>query len=336
MNVPGSPIVGVVLPFRDAGATLAEAAETIRRQTLADFECILVENGSKDESAEVARALCRRDPRFRVIAAQGGLVEALNAGIEAVRAPWVARMDADDLAHPQRLERQIALLDSDPSLTIASCLVSCFPEPDLRDGMRRYEAWLNSLRDPDEIRNGLFVESPLPHPTVVASRAALLAAGGYRDTGGPEDYDLWMRLILSGHRAGKVSKVLLRWRDSLQRLSRVDPRYAADRFLETKLRYLPRVVAPAAPIQIWGAGAVGRAWARALGDRGYDIARFIDIDPRKIGRRIRGVPIEPPTRLDPADGFVLAAVGSAGAREEIVAWLRGHGLRPWVDHLAVA
>jgi cellulose synthase/poly-beta-1,6-N-acetylglucosamine synthase-like glycosyltransferase len=330
------PAVSVVLPFRDAAPTLAAAIESIHGQTLADFECLLIDNGSKDESGAIARALCLRDARFRMLEASGNLVDALNAGIEGARSAWIARMDADDLALPRRLECQIALLDDDPSLSIGGCLVSCFPESNLRDGMRRYEAWLNSVRTPEEIRNAIFVESPLPHPTAVLSRAALLAVGGYRDTGGPEDYDLWLRLILGGYRAAKVPEMLLRWRDSPRRLSRVDPRYAPERFMETKLRYLPQVVPPTMPVQIWGAGPIGRQWAKELQTRGYRIHRFIDVDPRKIGRRARGVSVEPPSRLHPGDGFVLCAVGSPGAREKIETWLRGRGLAPWEDYLTVA
>jgi glycosyltransferase involved in cell wall biosynthesis len=330
------PAVSVVLPFRDAAATLAEAVESIRAQTLSDFECLLIDNGSRDDSLGIARALAGDDSRFRIIGASGNLVDALNAGIEAARAPWIARMDADDICRPRRLERQLALLNADPTLTIASSLVECFPASELRDGMRRYEAWLNSVRDAEEIRNALFVESPLPHPSVVVARAALLTIGGYADSDGPEDYDLWMRLLLAGHRAAKVPEALLRWRDSPRRLTRIDPRYAPDRLLETKLRYLPHVVAPTSPIQIWGAGPIGRRWAKELGQRGYPIRRFIDVDPRKIGRRAHGIAVEPPSSLDPGEGFVLSAVGSEGAREEIDAWLRDRGLRPWNHYLTVA
>jgi hypothetical protein len=103
-----------------------------------------------------------------------------------------------------------------------------------------------------------------------------------------------------------------------------------------KLHYLPEVVPPARPLQICGAGPIGRHWAKQLQRRGYRIARFIDVDPRKVGRKAGGIPIESLSQLDPAGGFVLAAVGTVGAREDIDAWLRGRGLRPWEDYLALA
>ena len=245
-------------------------------------------------------------------------------------------MDADDLAHPRRLELQLAASAAEPSLAIVGCLVSGFPAAALRDGMRRYVAWSNSLVTSEQIRDALFVEAPLVHPSVVIARRALDAVGGYRDVDLPEDYDLWMRLILAGHRAAKVPEHLLEWRDSPLRLTRTDPRYGQSRILATKLRYLPEVVPMSTPIQIWGAGPIGRGWARDLEELGYSIRRFVDVDPRKLGRRLRGIPVEAPSQLDRADGFVLTAVGAPGAREQIQTYLAERGLSPWVDHLAVA
>jgi glycosyltransferase involved in cell wall biosynthesis len=334
--VNATPRVSVVLPFRDAGATLADALRSIAAQTLPAFECLLVDNGSLDASTVTAHDAARRDARFRVLRSDGGLVQALNAGIAAARAPYIARMDADDLSHPARLAQQLAALAADPSLAVMSCLVECFPAAASGNGMRRYAAWLNGLRTPDAIRAALFVESPIAHPSAVVTRSALDAVGGYRDTGGPEDYDLWMRLLLRGYRAGKVGAVLLAWRDSPQRLSRVDPRYRRRRFLDTKVAHFPTAVAPGTPVQIYGAGPTGRAWARALAARGYPVRRFVDVAPQRWHRRIDGVPVHPPARPERRDGFALAASGAPGAREQLEEWFQRCGLRPCDDYLAVA
>jgi len=330
-----SPYVSVILPFRDAEATLAEALATLRCQSLSDFECLLIDNESADRSASVAATVCRLDRRFTQLRQSGTLVAALNAGLAAARAPYLARMDADDLAHPKRLELQLALLVRDSSLSIASALVSSFAAGRLQDGMQRYTAWVNSLRTPEEIRNGLFIESPLPHPTVLMRREAL-AATRYREVDGPEDYDLWMRLLLLGHRAAKVPSILLRWRDSPRRLTRVGLQYRQRSILETKWRYFPQVVAPGTSIQICGAGRTGKRWAMALRARGYTIRRFVDVDLRKQGRSVCGAVVDDPSQLKPEDGFVLAAVGTPNAREQIETYLRQFGLRPWQDYLAVA
>ena len=331
-----APRVSIVLPFRDAAATLAGTLDSLAAQTLGDWECLLIDDGSADRSAAIARARAAGDPRWRLLRGGGGLVDALNRGIAAARAPLIARMDADDLALPERLARQAALLDSDPSLTLAGCLVEAFPAAAVSDGMQRYIDWLNRLCSPESIRDALFVESPLAHPSVMIRADALRAAGGYRDVDGPEDYDLWLRLLLDGGRAAKVPQVLLRWRESPGRLSRVDPRCHRRRFLATKLAHLPRVVPPGTPVQICGAGPTGRRWARALRDHHYPVRRFYDVVASRCGRRIDGVPVQPPDTLDPHDGFLLAATGRPGARAHIQEWLSARGLLPWRDFLAVA
>jgi glycosyltransferase involved in cell wall biosynthesis len=331
-----NPVVSVVLPFRDAVATLASAIDSVQRQTLSAFECVLVDNQSRDGSQAIAQQVCASDQRFRVITQPGTLVDALNAGIAAVHSSFIARMDADDLAAPQRLEAQYDLLVGDSSLSVASCLVSAFPEASIRDGMRRYVAWSNSICSPERIRESLFVESPLIHPSVMMRRSALDFVGGYITSDGPEDYDLWLRLLLSGHRAAKIRDVLLQWRDTPTRLTRTDPHYAAARIFATKLRYIPSVLPRGTNVQICGAGPIGRRWAHALRRLGYSVRRLIDVDARKHGRIIAGAMVEPPHHLDAKDGFVLAAVGVPGARLQVEVYLQERGLQPWVDYLAVA
>ena len=331
-----TPRVSVVLPFRDAAATLDAALDSIAAQTLRDWECLLIDDGSSDASAEMARARAATDARWRLLRAGGGLVDALNRGIAAARAPLIARMDADDVSMPERLERQAAALDADATLTVVSCLVEAFPAELVTDGMRRYLDWLNGLTTAAAIRDALFVESPIVHPSAMVRAEALRAIGGYRAFDGPEDYDLWLRLLLSGGRAEKVPHVLLRWRESPQRLSRVDPRCHRRRFLATKLEHLPRVLRPGASVQIWGAGPSGRLWARALADRAHPVRCFYDVAPRRWGRAIAGIPVHRPAAPNPGDGFLLIAAGTPGAREWITGWFAQHGLRPWEHYLAVA
>lgn len=330
------PRVSVVLPYRDAAATLPAALASIAAQTFTDWECLLIDDGSADASATLAGARAAGDPRWRLLTAGDGIVAALNRGVAAARAPLIARMDADDIALPHRLARQVAAFDADPRLTVVACLVEAFPAAAVTDGMRRYLAWLNGLVSPEAIRDALFVESPIAHPSAMLRTDALRAAGGYRAFDGPEDYDLWLRLLLDGGRATKVPEVLLRWRESPRRLSRVDPRCHRRRFLATKLAHLPRVVAPGTPVQIWGAGPSGRQWLRALREHGYPVRRLYDVAPKRWDRLVDGVRVHRPAAPDPAHGFLLAAAGTPGAREQIGQWFARHGLRPWAHYLAVA
>jgi len=258
------------------------------------------------------------------------LVGALRAAIGASDAELLARMDADDRCHPDRLAKQLEMLDARPELAAVGSAVRCFPAELVAAGMRRYEEWLNSLLTPEQIAGDIFVESPMCHPSVTMRRTAYEAVGGYLDDGCPEDYHLWLRFHAHQLPMAKSPRVLLEWRESADRLTRVDPRYDHDRFFELKERYLlAGPLAERSRITIWGAGRNGRAWGRRLEARGRAIGAYVDVDRRKIGRAIRGVPIIAPEELEPCGSaqYLVAAVGTTGARPRIREFLHQRGLR---------
>jgi glycosyltransferase involved in cell wall biosynthesis len=302
---------------------------------------VAVDDGSEDGSGEVLERRARSDSRLRVIhQPPSGLVPALNAGLDACTAPYVARMDADDVSHPRRLKLQAELLDRHPEVGVVSCLIRHFPRRRVEEGFRLYEEWLNGLVTPEAIARERFVESPVAHPSAMVRRELLEGVGGYRDQGWPEDYDLWLRLIEGGAVFAKVERLLLFWRERRRRLTRVDPRYSIDRFLQCKAHFLARgPLRDCDRVVLWGAGKTGRRLASHLLARGVTPAAFVDIDPAKVGRRVRGAPVwavEDLPELLGGSAVVLAAVASRGARRLIRAELERLGLREGHDCWCVA
>jgi len=325
------PAVSVLLPVRDAGPLLDACLASLARQTLTDLEVVAVDDGSTDGSGELLRAWAAQKPWMRVIhQPPDGLVAALNRGLAACRGALVARMDADDIAHPRRLELQAAVLEARPEVGVVSCLVRYCPRANVAEGFALYEAWLNGLRTHEQMARERFVESPLAHPSVMLRREVLRAAGGYRDCGWPEDYDLWLRLFTAGTRFAKVERRLHFWREHHDRLTRRDPRYSIDAFQRCKAHHLALgPLAGGRPVVMWGAGRTGRRLSRLLLDQGVELTAFIDIDPRKIGGTARRRPVVAPEALPGLLGegaVVLAAVASRGARELIRARLEAIGL----------
>ncbi len=332
------PRVTVLLPVRDAARTLCTCLASLFDQTLTDFEIVAVDDHSADGSADLLARAAARDGRLRVLPNPGrGLIAALEAGRLACRGPLIARMDADDLAHPDRLRAQAEHLAARPGLAACGTLVRIFPRHRLRAGWRRYEAWLNNLVDAEAIHRQRFVESPLAHPSAMIRARALADVGGYRDRGWPEDHDLWLRLLGAGWRIDKLPRTLLAWRDSAGRHSRSDPRYTPERFREMKLSHL--LAGPLAgrrEVFIWGAGRNGQRWAKLLGAARLRVAGYIDIDPKKIGRRPQGARVYSPERVERgALPFVLGAVAKPGARPLIRDRLLRAGLREVRDFLFV-
>ncbi len=327
-----------MLPAKNAQATIDAAVGSLLLQTLSDFELLAIDDGSTDGTRRRLEQLAAEDTRVRVLSTSGlGLVGALTMGLEAARAPLIARMDADDESHPERLERSVRWLEAHPQLGGVGTGVEIFrddrpPSPNLT----AYGHWLSSLTTPESVFRDRFIESPLCHPSVLLKRDVVEAVGGWRDGDFPEDWELWLRLLEAGHRLACVPEILHRWRDSDHRLTRTDPRYRWAQHVRLKADYLARQLAEV-PVVLWGATRTGRALSVALTAKGTRIAAFVELDPRKIGQRIHGAPVVAPDALDSLGAVhVLSCVAAKGAREDIRLWMVAHGREEGRDFTAVA
>ena len=335
-------MISVLLPYRDAASTLEPAiCSVLEQQGIAarGIEVLCIDDGSRDGGPALVRSMASSDVRVRPLRSTGaGIVGALRAGLSASRGARVARMDADDVSLPTRFVRQLELLERHPELGAVGTQVEAWcPAGRVGDGLSRYVAWQNAVVTPEDHQRELFVESPLCHPSVILRRSALEQVGGWRDAEWAEDYDLWLRLCAAGWALSKVPEVLFRWRHRPGRLTFDDPRYRVSRFLEAKGHYLaPRLSASARPVAVWGAGPTGRRLARALERGGVSPALFVDIDPRKIGRRARGAPIVPASALRCGEHMVVVAVGARGARDLVRNELDGRGFVEGRDYLCAS
>lgn len=318
------PCVSVVLPVFNAAATIARAVESLRVQTWADWELVVVDDGSTDGTREILRALAQVEKRMQVIECEhAGVVHAANAAMAAAQGELVARMDADDVAHPERLAEQVAFLGraENRDVGVVGCLVEFGGDRSVSAGYALHVDWVNSLVTPETIALGRFVEQPVVNPSVMFRRDLLARHGGYRDGEFPEDYELWLRWLDAGVQIAKVPRVLLTWHDAPNRLTRTDARYAPEAFFRVKAEWIARELARIAggrEVWVWGAGRHTRKRAAHLEDQGVTIAGYVDVDVKKTGRGIggTGLPVIGAEGL-PAAGevFVLSYVTTRGARD---------------------
>jgi glycosyltransferase involved in cell wall biosynthesis len=320
--------VSILTAVRDGLRHLDPAIESMRAQTLRAWQWVLVDDGSTDGTRDRLKRWAALDPRLEVVERpRAGLVAALNAGLRRCRAAIVARMDADDVAAPERLAHQLAALERAPRLTVVDSRVELIGG-DRNAGMHDYVAWVNRHHDHASIAEDIFVESPLVHPAVCYRRDAVLEAGGYREGDFPEDYDLWLRLFRRGARFAKLEPVLLRWRDHPRRLTRSDRRYRTAAFTALKQRHLLEHEGDAMRgdgLVLWGAGRGTRSWRQWLRRRQLRPQFVIDANPRRRGTRVLGVPVVGAEALrERAWSYLLVTVSSpssrAAIRRQLAAW----------------
>lgn len=342
-------MISVLLPCRNAERTVRAAAESVLDDLHRDDELVAVDDGSDDRTRAILDALAARDPRVVVIRTpveRRGIVSALATGLAAARGTLIGRMDADDVSLLGRFAAQRAMLARDPGLAAVGVRVELFTDEGsaVGDGMARYIAWQNALVTKDDHARAVFVEAPLCHPSTLIRRSALDEVGAFRDAPWPEDYDLWLRFAAAGFGLAKVPHTLFRWRIHASSVTRTDARASAERLLDARATYLARVLraraAQATPFAVWGAGQTGRRLARALEAHDVRAAFFADIDPRKIGRIARGVPIvaaeDAIARAKRDEVFLVVAVGDIGARDVVRARLDAAGLTEARDYVCAA
>jgi len=336
------PRVSVLLPVYNAETTLGHAIESIRLQSLPDWELIAIDDGSTDGTGKILSAAAEADARIRVHRfPHRGLVATLNDAISLAKAPLLARTDADDTCHPDRLQIQVSHLESNPWVGLVASRVRFGGDRQKAVGYARFVDWTNTVLSAEEIRLNRFVESPLAHPSVIYRREMIERHGGYRDGSWPEDYELWLRWLDAGVHMEKVPDEVLTWNDLPKRLSRHHPRYRIEAFYACKCHYLAkwlaRHVSEDRPIVLWGAGRITRKRFEGLNQAGIRLAGFIDINPRKIGHLINGIPVHSPSDL-PATSkwFVISAVGNRDARDPIRSELTARGYHEGVDFIMAA
>jgi glycosyltransferase involved in cell wall biosynthesis len=308
------------MPVFNAAPTVARAVESMQRQSFSDWELLAADDGSTDGTRAVLDALSRREPRLHVLSRpHEGIVSALNAGLAAARGDLIARMDADDESHPDRLAEQVSFLRQRREIGVVGSLVEFGGDLAQANGYALHVEWMNALVTPEDIARNCFIEAPFAHPSVMFRRGVAACHGGYQNGDFPEDYELWLRWLDGGVEMAKVPRALLRWNDTPGRLSRTDARYDAEAFYRCKAVYLARWlrnhVAPGRRLLIWGAGRPTRKRAGLLAAQGVPIAGYIDIDPKKQGRDLGGLTVMAPEDLPaPETVFVIGYVGKRGAR----------------------
>lgn len=180
----------VLMPAVVVDEFFTEAIESLRIQTFSDFICLILVPPLTENQLKMIDQICQGDERFRIHSLKlGGITFALNYGLNLVETKFVARMDADDLCHPQRFEKQIEFLASNPNYAMVGCAVRLIDRngKPLKQRFRFYE-------DDGDIRKALKYRMPLCHPAMIFRTDVLLLNKGYMYGNTAEDHELYLRV----------------------------------------------------------------------------------------------------------------------------------------------
>jgi len=302
------------MPVHEAESTVGEALACLRHQRDVRLQVVAVDDGSTDDSLGILRRAASDWADLEVLTQQhAGVAAALERGRRRAKAPWIGRMDADDLCEPLRFRVLLDLAEG-RGLDVAGSQIDAFGA--VSASMTAYLRWQNSLLEHEHIVRQRFVESPLAHATALIRAEPLDDAGGW-DAAAPwsEDIDLWYRLAERGVRFGKVPQVLYHWRQHPRQATRTDARCSADRMRACKAHYLARGPLAGRRVALWSVGRTLEAWNEALDAEGCAHHRTV-VRPRPArGAAGRWLPVPRP------DEVVLAAFGSAHVRDRVArAW----------------
>lgn len=196
-----------------------EAVRSILGQSFTDFEFIVVLNGEAVSACNSLRDLYP-DERLRFLVTDGrGLCHALNLGLVSCRAPLVARMDADDVAHPERLARTVGVFRSDEAIGVVGTAITLIDNEGRAVGEKRFPL------DDKAIRRGLTWTNPMAHPSVTFKRDLIMEQGGYAGLPYVEDLDLWLKIATASKtvRFANLREPLLGYRTSAPGANRRKP-----------------------------------------------------------------------------------------------------------------
>lgn len=199
------PLVTVLLPVYNGAEYVKEAIDSILNQTFTDFELLIIDDGSTDNSVEIVEAYM--DNRIRLVKNEKnlGLTPTFNKGVDMIDTKYTARMDADDISNPTRFEKQVAYLEAHPNVAMVDAL-NVFID---KDG-KIMDRVFNGIHTEKELRDSLPNDNLISHPTMMI-RTDIYKKYKYRLIQF-EDYDLWLRLANDGHVIHRINEVLLKYR----------------------------------------------------------------------------------------------------------------------------
>lgn len=330
------PKLSILVPFSNHQHTLEECIKSCLNQTFEDFELILIENLSLDNSYEIASTYAPLDSRIKLLSeSRSGFAHALNAGLENAKGEYIARLDADDTNLPTRFEMQCNYLDENDEVDVISSCARHVTNTENEQKRLSHIIWSNKIITPEEIINNRFVDSPIIHSSACYRKSLIEQFGNYSQGYFPEDYEFWLRLLDNKVVFHKLTDYLVEWYDYPQRIERLDDKYNLQGFFEVKSMYINNFLTEKNDwyplVAVWGAGRVARRWFSYLHELEVWPKFFIDLNANETKNVIQ-FKHTPPA----GNNFILSYVANPAARQNIKEFLTDLGYTEGENFICVA
>lgn len=329
-----SSLISILVPFKNTAEFLPECIQSIINQSYKNWELLIVDDGSTDDSYTIVSNFAVKDTRIKLFKNKNyGIIPALQLALRESKGELITRMDSDDIMAPNKLEVLSTNLIKFGRNHLAIGKVKYFSESGIGDGYAKYEKWLNNLTQKGSNYTEIYKECVIPSPCWMVYKDDLLACDAFNPDRYPEDYDLAFRFYKNKLKCIPCNSVQHLWRDYELRTSRTHKHYAENHFIELKLHYfLDLNYVKEKSLTIWGAGSKGKVLAKALVKKSIPF-HWICNNPNKIGRDIYGQELKPFHYLeDIKNPQSIITVANANSQAYIKTYLKQQNMKPMVDY----
>ena len=281
------PLVSILTPFRNTGSYLPACITSILNQSYDNWELLLVNDSSSDNSSQIVESFAKNDTRIKLLNNHGiGIIHALRLAMANSSGQFITRMDSDDVMATTKLETMVNTLVTNGKGYIALGKVAYFSHTKVSAGYLAYEAWLNSLTKRGTNFEEIYKECPIASPCWMIYKEDLEKCGAFNYNNYPEDYDLCFRFYKAGYKCLPSTALLHHWRDYDTRTSKTNKNYNLEAFNKLKASYFLELdYDDSRPLVVFGAGLKGKIVAKELLKQNI-LFHWISMNPNKSNKRI--------------------------------------------------
>lgn len=328
------PLISILTPFKNTADFLPKCLDSIISQTYINWELLIVDDGSTDNSYKIVEEFANKDSRIKLFKNEGqGIIDALKTAYSISSGTLITRMDSDDVMANIKLNTMANQLLEHGEGHISLGFVKYFSDEGISDGYRKYETWINDLTLTGNNFSDLYKECVIASPCWMVYKTDLDRCDAFNPNRYPEDYDLVFRFYEAKLKCIPSNQILHYWRDYNWRTSRTHEHYAMNYFLDIKMFYFLKLNFDSGrTLALLGAGFKGKVIASYLIKANITFHWICD-NPKKIGKKIYEVLLHDYSSLKTLENpQIIVSVANPDAQQEIKELFNSKDLKPMQDY----